>query len=190
MRDTDIRKALRSMVEALHDPSETLVLDELEVCQGMARIDLAVVNGLLHGYEIKSDADTLNRLPAQINAYSRVLERVTIVCGRKHLGGIRRMIPKWWGIILAEELGGSVRLKTIRREYRNPQIDLLSQAQLLWRDEALAALERRELAEGLRSKPRKALWLQLVTRVPSAVSEIVRESLKARVGWRAVSLPA
>lgn len=178
------------MVEALHDPADTLVLDELEVCQGIARVDVAVVNGILHGYEIKSDADTLARLPVQVQAYSRAFERVTVVCGRKHLVNVRRLIPAWWGILVAECHDGAVRLVHVRRDQRNPSIDLFAQAQLLWRDEVLAALERYELAQGIRSKPRLALWRQLATQAPAAVSEVVREALKARAGWRGLSLPA
>jgi len=36
---------------------------------GASRIDRAVVNGSVHGYEIKSETDDLTRLPAQARAY-------------------------------------------------------------------------------------------------------------------------
>ena len=59
MRDVDIRRALRTRVRDSDDMKEALVVDELGLCQGRARIDLAVVNSSLHGYEIKSERDTL-----------------------------------------------------------------------------------------------------------------------------------
>ena len=48
-----------------------MILDELGICRGRVRIDLTVVNGLLHGYEIKSERDTLARLETQADLYGR-----------------------------------------------------------------------------------------------------------------------
>ena len=44
---------------------DTIVLDELGLCHGDVRIDVASVNGELSGYEIKRHADTLARRPKQ-----------------------------------------------------------------------------------------------------------------------------
>src|ERR1700752_2733932 len=84
--DADIRSALRSWLLA-EDGSkgDTVVIDELGICCGVVRIDLAVVNGTLHGYEIKSDIDSLRRLALQIELYSKVLDRATLVVGQRHL---------------------------------------------------------------------------------------------------------
>ena len=69
MRDIDVRTVLAAEVARRYKgDADTLIIHELGVCSGDARIDLAVVNGKLHGYEIKSDADTLKRLPAQAEA--------------------------------------------------------------------------------------------------------------------------
>jgi hypothetical protein len=44
--DEDIRPALRSHLLAKHAPeAETVVLEELGICCGQVRVDLAVVNG-------------------------------------------------------------------------------------------------------------------------------------------------
>ena len=63
MRDEDIRSVLRARLALEYgtDPS-ALVLDEFGLACSSARVDLAVVNGCLHGYEIKSDVDSLARL--------------------------------------------------------------------------------------------------------------------------------
>ena len=76
LTDTEIRTALRSRLMA-SDAAErdTVVLDELGVFCGQARIDLALVNGSLHGYEIKSNRDSLRRLGGQMALYSRVLDK-------------------------------------------------------------------------------------------------------------------
>jgi hypothetical protein len=66
-RDRDIRPALVSRLQAVHaeDP-RTHIIDELPICQMRARADLAVVNGEITGFEIKSDVDRLTRLATQV----------------------------------------------------------------------------------------------------------------------------
>ncbi len=67
MKDFHIRTVLKSKIVSRYakDPS-TLIVDELGIRQGAARIDVTVINGVIHGYELKSDCDTLNRLPSQV----------------------------------------------------------------------------------------------------------------------------
>lgn len=187
-RDFDIRKALRQELTRLHSSEpDTLVVEELGLCQGFARVDLAVVNGSLHGYEIKSDRDTLGRLPAQAEIYSRSLEFVTVVASPTHLIEMRKLIPKWWGIWTAKDCKGVVSLKQRRKARPNPNVCRLALAQLLWRKEALNILTSRNLATGLKSKARQELWLRLSTELPlEELSNVVRTNLKDRGGsWRA-----
>src|SRR5690242_4147837 len=73
MLDRDIRKALRERLVAEHGP-EALIVDEFALCEGLVRADVCLVNGALSGFEIKSAADSLGRLPAQIAGYSRVFD--------------------------------------------------------------------------------------------------------------------
>jgi hypothetical protein len=55
VRDRDVREALhRKVLKEHHGDADTLVLDELGLRHGTCRVDIAVVNGYLHGYEIKS----------------------------------------------------------------------------------------------------------------------------------------
>ena len=49
---------------------DVLIIDELGLAHAQSRIDLAVFNGHLHGYEIKSAGDTLERLPRQLSFYT------------------------------------------------------------------------------------------------------------------------
>ncbi len=187
MRDTDVRSALRATVLARHvrDP-DTLVIDELGLESGVVRVDIVVVNGLMHGYEIKSDADTLDRLPAQVEGYGRVLDRVTLVVGSRHAAAAQRLVPEWWGIYIAQENAGHVQFRAARRERANPGLELHAVAALLWRDEALALLEARGRARGLRSKPRRDLYDALVDAVASTeLRRCVRDALRSRTAWRA-----
>src|SRR5262245_47138736 len=99
MRYADIRKALRNRLEALHPPTRgTKIFDELGICEGRVRVDMAVVNSTLHGFEIKSDQDTLSRLAEQQRLFSKVFERMTIVVHGAHLSRALQHVPSWWGV--------------------------------------------------------------------------------------------
>lgn len=189
MRDIDIRRELRREMTLQHggDP-ETLVIEELGLCQGLARIDLAVINGSIHGYEIKSEQDTLNRLPSQTQTYNRVFDYVTVVTSRKHAEKIAQMVPNWWGISIAIPSESGVLLMKKRQAKKNRKTDSFALAQLLWRDEAVDALVSVGV-KGIRSKPRQLLWRRLSLDIPrEELGRIVRTRLKQRsASWRAFS---
>lgn len=187
MRDRDVRAALREQALREHyaDPN-TLVIDELGLLNGRARVDVAVVNGVTHGYELKSASDTLNRLPAQIAAYSAVLDYVTIVVAEDHYRHAAPLLPTWWGISIATAGDhGVVQLGEERQPTMNPAIEPVALAALLWRDEVIEELERRGIASGVRSKPRRELYRRLTEAVQLPdLRAVVRSRLKQRSGWR------
>jgi hypothetical protein len=191
VRDLDIRCALRQYLRLAfgNDPA-TLILEELGVCKGSVRIDMAVINGELKAFEIKSDQDTLERLSTQSSAYNRVFDTVSIVVSAKHLKKVDALVPNWWGIVIAEPSGNEFpRLSVARPEALNPQQDALAIAQLLWRDEALSLLKAINVEKGLNSKPRHYLWDALAKGFTlHELGDMVRQKLKARENWK-VGLP-
>jgi hypothetical protein len=190
MRDPEIRRRLRQHLEdEFGDDPTALILDELGVCCGRVRADMAVVNGELKGFEIKSDQDTLFRLRSQASLYCRVFDTVSLVVASKHLKKARKIVPHWWGILLAEEKGDAgFRIRKYRCERRNPGPDAFAIAQLIWRDEAFELLRTHNLHSGLRNKPRKFLWDALVRNFAlEDIQTLVRTQLKARRGWRSVA---
>ena len=187
MNESDIRQAILSELrQEYRSDQETLIIEELGLCQGDARIDIAVVNGSIHGYEIKSDQDTLKRLKNQIEIYNRSLFFVTLVVGERHLIAALKLIPKWWGVIIAKEISDQKPLLRIRRkEKSNPCLDPFAVAQLLWRDEALTALKQQGLHKGFANKPRAVLWRRLVEHLPAEeLPSLVRSFFKERENWR------
>ena len=117
--DHDIRAALRrTVVRRAEERPMTRVIEELGVLHGWNRIDIAILGRKLHGYEIKSDRDTLDRLPQQVASYNQVFDLVTLVVGWRHAAAAMREAPRWWGITLAESNSpGAVRLSTLRIPY-------------------------------------------------------------------------
>lgn len=189
MNDRDIRAVLKEeLLRQYANDEDTLVLDEVGLRHGTARIDLVVVNDQLHGYEIKSDRDSLKRLPDQIRVYSSVMDRVTLVVGYRHAYDALRMVPEWWGVRLAEKKkrSGAIVLSDARSPCDNPGVDLNSVVALLWRDEALNILEEMEAAKGVRSKTRTDIYRRLVeVSQPEYLRAKIRQQLKSREGWRA-----
>lgn len=113
------------------------VVEEFDVENGISRADLVGISDVdLHGYEIKSDVDTLMRLPSQVHSYDKVFSRMTIVVGSNHLKQIIYMVPEWWGIMLAKyDTSGEIVLNNIRKAGTNPQLDTMSLLRLLMKDE-------------------------------------------------------
>ena len=163
----------------------SLVLDELGLRNGETRVDIAVINGQIHGYEIKSDRDTLERLPRQVELYGQVLDTATLVVGGPHLEHALEMLPEWWGVVLAEGRRGAVTLEEVRPGATNPGVDPFSLASFLWKREALDLLQGLGI-DGLDSKPRRVLWERLAQEMDlPALNRAVRRTLKARGDWRA-----
>ena len=120
------------------------IIEELGVKNGAVRIDMAVVNGIMHGYEIKSDRDTLHRLPNQMNEYNKVFDKITLVVGISHLHEAINLIPDWWGLKLAKiNPNNEVIFYNIREAENNRIQNVISVARLLWREEALQILDRK-----------------------------------------------
>ena len=185
--DKIIRTALRTYLSKLHAGDRKLrIVEEFGVEHGAARVDVAVVNGILHGYEIKSDRDTLSRLPEQMDAYNAVFDQVTLILGKQHLYEAINLVPDWWGILIAKVVtDSSVGFTRIREAKENIGQRNLSIARLLWRGEALRILEEAGEAGGLRSKPRARIYEKLSTIFDqTTLEEKVRDVLFVREDWR------
>src|ERR1043166_9427743 len=112
MRDRDVRAAVRQKLNAKYgsDPM-TRIVEDMGVWSGSVRIDLAVINGELSGFELKSDRDTLERLPFQAALYSRVFDRVELIVGSHHAERAAAMVPDWWAVSVASMKNGVVHLR-------------------------------------------------------------------------------
>lgn len=187
MRDVHIRTALKRDLEYRYenDPS-TMIVDELALRHGASRVDVAVINGLIHGFELKSDRDTLARLPSQVRIYNSVLDRITLVVGQRHLSKSIQLIPDWWGIDLAARgARGKMELIEIRPARNNPLQDILAVSKLLWREEALTLLEELGKADCVRRKRRAIVYEKLVEVADcDLIRDRVRHLLRNRKNWR------
>lgn len=185
--DLDIRIALhRKVLQSHHQCVSTFVIDELGLAHGRNRIDVAVLKGCLHGYEIKSSKDNLLRLPSQLHEYNRSLQKLTIVAAPNHIEGVISIAPKWCGVVEAYKgPRGGIKFTTLRRTYINPEVDVFSIAHLLWRKEAIQFLETLGVSNSELNIPRKLLYEKIVEL--ASLNEIVtwiKAQFIKRENWR------
>jgi hypothetical protein len=178
--DPEIRRPLARLLRSEGGPN-TIFVEELGLCQGNARVDVAVLGETLEGYEIKSERDSLSRLPAQMDAFGRCLDKVTIVTCERHLDDVKTIVPAWFGIWIARGSKRHVQLAKLRLPSLNPSPDSAAIVQLLWREDAIALLERFGGARGFRAKPRTHVWRELVHRLPG---ETLRACVRAVLARR------
>ena len=178
-RDRDVRTLLKRHLLDFHASTPTLVLDELGLCEGDVRVDVATINTELSGFEIKSPADSLARWPKQRRVYSKVLDRAWLVATEKSLDAAKA--PDWWGLIRVVETANQLGIRVLRDAKPNPSPNALAIAQLLWHAEALGVLESRGLAYGVRSKRRAFAWQRIVEALTlDEIRSEVRLALRAR----------
>ena len=193
VNDRDIRDAYhRQRLARQHRDPSTLVVDELGLRHGACRADIAVIGGHFVGIEIKSDADSLDRLASQVNSYSAVFDRAVLVSTERHLARATEHVPPWWGIVSAKQgPRGGIRFATVRRSAPNPQVDQHAVAQLLWRDEAAQILSGLGFgARNLRGS-RAVLYGRLVDQLSEReLRKHVSETMKRRSGWREPAQPS
>lgn len=190
--DQDIRHALHSRLQKqYYVKDDHLVIDELSLEHGRNRVDIAVFDSCIHGYEIKSSKDNLLRLQNQLSQYSKSLQKVTFVVAENHFKDVMISTPEWCGLILVTKgPRGGVSFRSMRRAKLNPNVDFFSLAHILWRSEAIDLLYQYGVTERLEYKTRKELYKQLnqVMTVQQLALEIKTKLLK-RGNWRADEQP-
>ena len=177
-----IRTSLcHQLVEMNQSDEEGIVLiEELGLCQGVARIDLAVVGDYLHGYEIKSERDSLRRLSLQATVYSKIFDSVTLVCGARHVTQALELVPSWWEVLRIVPSSEQPTFAQVRRGQDNPNRDKRALVELLWLEEAAGLLDQLQALKGLRGKPRADHWDRICELLNmDEVAAAVRTHLKA-----------
>lgn len=185
LRDIDIRIPLLQKLKSQNEGHSYRIIPEMAVCDGVSRVDVAVANGRLCGYEIKSDADTLDRLSSQQESYNKTFDRIFIVVGKKFEDIIAQHIPDWWGIYVATfDKCGEIVIKERKRARKNENISPEALLELLWRDE-IEVLLKEWGVKSLYGKNRRILRSLAIEHVPlSAIKDYTRETLKNRAEWR------
>lgn len=161
MTDPEIRTILYPWWLAQH-PDSLLVSEYGGLSEARADVAAFSEDGF-HAYEIKSDHDTLRRLPGQLAAYATLFHQVTIISGPRYLAKVEALAPAWMGLVLVD---GQGQVQLERPPGINPTPPLTAQA--LWITEAQALCR----IHGLRGYSRLTSWTLpafLHERLPAAV---------------------
>ena len=183
-------RSIRNFLISNQIPSRSFIsryriIEELNLCLGAARIDIAIVNGSTWGIEIKGETDNLNRLPNQIQVYSKIFDYIEIVCTKNHLTGVKKIVPKYWGIIMVAEENGVISCKQVRQPQKNMSKEMSAVVQLLWKHESLNFLESFYSSKGVKSKDRSAIWNRIVEiSEESKLYSYVSDCLRNRKSWK------
>lgn len=186
MKELDVRRLLyqTEIKKVLTSNPKSRVVDELELLRGLVRVDVAVIGDIMHGYEIKSASDNLERLPVQQEHYGKVFEKMTLVADERHVDHAVKIVPKCWGLIAVGMRDGQPYADEIWPARHNGELDPLAIAQLLWREEALELMDYFDL-KGYRSQPRKILWQALSKSLSvEQLKAFVCFKLRTRKGWK------
>jgi hypothetical protein len=122
----------------------------------------------------------------QLHLYALCLERLTLVCAPRHIAKAQTMAPDWCGIIEARKGNrGGITFETVQRGTKNPNVDPVQLAHLLWRPEAVTLLAKHVPAAKLSKLPRRELYkcLSELLSVPQLTAAI-REFMQQRQTWR------
>lgn len=182
--DKDIRQHLYSYIA--HKGNNDTIIDEL----GLTRIvaDVAVLNeNMFAGYEIKSDGDTLARLPLQATMYSKVFSHSYLVATSKHVDKALELIPDHWGVIQAtyDQDSQKVLFTTVRESSASTEVSKAFIARLLWKEELLHALESLKIDKGVRSKNKRIMRQRLNSHVSTQeLQNIVCRYMLKRKDWK------
>ena len=185
LKDVDIRLAMLDYLRRNSKTKDTRIISECGICDGFSRADIADVGKELCGYEIKSDADNLARLPFQVDFYSKTFDRAAIVVGKQYIDNISKNLPWWWGVYYAARCAdGRVIIYEWRAGDKNRHVDTMALLELLWRDELYALLKQNGVT-GISGKNRRILRQMAVEKLDAnVIKSYVLTTIKTRKNWR------
>ena len=176
--DTLIRTALRDKLHQQYGVGYTF--DEVGMVYRNVRLDiLQFQNGLICGYEIKSDADDLKRLPNQVASYPYLTDLNYLVVGDVLYDEAIRLLPDNWGIMRARLVNNQIVLTTERVAVLNSQLnfeELLTHCRLPAIKKQIGAL----LPKPMRPAFRKLLKLQMAEAIQNYMASGVLDRNQVR----------
>lgn len=92
--EADIKDELLNTDHILGDVGEHIVRFEKAICKGRTITDCLIfstVRGII-GIEIKTEYDSISRLPAQMKNYAKVCDEVYVLCHDKHIEKVEEVL--------------------------------------------------------------------------------------------------
>lgn len=162
LKDEDIREPLFDFLDETY--GEIRILEEKTI--GKSRADVVMVTrDALYGLEIKSDADTYERLSRQVKDYDKFFDYNCVVVGTSHAHHIEEHVPKTWGIITVElDENEDFDFYILRKPERNAKRKMKYKLSLLWRNELEGILKKAQMRR-YTSKSKKFIAEKIMDKV-------------------------
>lgn len=106
-----------------HSLRTATMLNEFRV--GLNKADCVILNGASTCYEIKSEYDSLARLPEQLDSYLRLFDRVSVVTTENHLSKVQATVPDAVGIFKLSARGSLSEVKPADVSDREVDVEIL-----------------------------------------------------------------
>lgn len=184
VRDSDLRVALSETIDSQYGQLEHLLVPEVDILVSLpGRIDALLVADRICGFELKSDVDSLRRLPRQVEIYCPVLERATLVVGTKHVDAASKIVPSWWAIWTVRRVDDKLALSVLRRGRLNPCVEPYAVSTFIPRDVLVPYLR----AQGFDRLSRHSVYqlrrLLVDSNSKKTVLSLARETMLSRGDW-------
>jgi hypothetical protein len=140
--DKDIREPLFDYLEERF--GKVRIIEEKTMGRSRADIIMVMPDSIV-GIEIKSDADTYERLKRQIRDYNKFCDKNYIVVGKSHEKHVENHVPKHWGILVIQKSEGKIIIEEKRELQTNPKLKMDWQIRFMWRPELNHILELNHL---------------------------------------------
>lgn len=161
LNDPQIREHL---IARLHTQQPQGLLQELRVGNGRAVADVVALFKEPHCYEIKGEADKLQRILDQGAFFSKAFRKVTLVTTKNHAKRALEIAPSFWGILVAELCGQGVKFCYLRGARNSPEFNPELALLTLWKNELIS------FSNSENSKPEKLSRSTLAKQVSSESS--------------------
>lgn len=93
------------LMSSSHVNDDAVLISEMTVANWSRRADLVLANGSLWAFEIKSEADSLSRLPGQLQTFRSHFEKLTLVVASRFENKVLNSLPEGAGLWVAESDG-------------------------------------------------------------------------------------
>ncbi len=162
LKDRDIREPLFLFLEEMY--GRVRFIEEKRM--GASRADVIMVTeDSLVGIEIKSDADSYQRLAGQVKDYDQFCDRNIVAVGSSHAYHIEEHVPDYWGIITVDQVEDKADFYVLRSSKMNPMCKPEQKIKLLWRRE-LAHIQEINNMPAYRQKSKAFVREKILERVP------------------------
>lgn len=161
---------------------DAVIISEMVVDQYSRRADLVVANGKLSAFEVKSELDSLVRLPGQIETFYRLFEKLTIVVAARFEKRATELLPDGVGLWIAHD-----RELVERRRAKQRVLEPSAYLSLM----TVADLRRLLSANGfsdIHNLPRRELTLKATSLPSKDIAAAARSAVKRRYRLRHESL--